>query len=571
MSQVYEIADRYVEDFARLHPVAATHAGIGGYDDRMTDFSPEGEAARDELARRALTALRAAPADSEQDRIARDSMIDELTVQVDHHAAGGHLRDLNVIWSPFQSIRLVFDLMPRATEQDWRDIATRLNLVDVAMAGYIETLRAGLASGNTAARRQARGCADQALAWSGGKEAVSYFQEILDEFRRSSFRSRSLELDLARGVESANTAYDEAGRFLANEYLPKATPQDAVGRDRYALRARAFCGMEIDLQDTYEWGWSEVRRIGREMEKTAGRIVPGGSLSAAKELLNTDPARAVEGVDRFRGWMQELVDRTTSELNGVHFDIPDRVKKIEARIAPPGGALAMYYTGPSEDFSRPGSMWWPVDGKTRFPLWEEITTVYHEGVPGHHFQVGYTVHLADRLSRFQRMLGGTSGHSEGWALYAERLMGELGYLENPDYYLGMLAGQALRSVRVVVDIGMHLQLPIPGDSDFHPGERWTPELGYQFAIAKGHSTPAFLRSEIDRYLGWPGQAISYKVGERVWRAARAEAQGRQGARFDLKRFHTRALELGPMGLAQLEREISRQGAYCNSPGPARPG
>ncbi|MBM3958308.1 MAG: DUF885 domain-containing protein [SAR202 cluster bacterium] len=557
MSKVYAVADRYVEDFARLHPVAATHAGIGGYDDRMTDFSPEGEEARNELAVRTMAALRAAPIESERDRIARDSMIDELTVQTDHHAAGGHQHDLNVIWSPFQSIRLVFDLMPRATERDWRAIATRMNLVESALAGYLETLKSGLASGRTAAQRQARECASQAAIWSGGREAVSYFQGILDEYRRSSVRSRSLELELARGVKSANTAYDEAGRYLAHEYLPRATSRDAVGRDRYALRARAFCGMEIDLEDTYEWGWNEVRRIGREMEQTAGRILPGKSLTEVKEFLNTDPARLVDGVDRFRGWMQELVDRTTAELDGVHFDIPDRVKKIEAMIAPPGGALAMYYTGPSEDFSRPGRMWWPVDGKTRFPLWEEITTVYHEGVPGHHFQVGYTVHLADRLSRFQRMLGGTSGHSEGWALYSERLMAELGYLENPDYYLGMLAAQALRSVRVVVDIGMHLELAIPRDSDFHPGERWTPELGYQFAVEKSHAPPRFLRSEVDRYLGWPGQAISYKVGERVWMAARASARSRHGASFDLKRFHTRALELGPMGLAQLEREVSR--------------
>jgi uncharacterized protein (DUF885 family) len=202
-------------------------------------------------------------------------------------------------------------------------------------------------------------------------------------------------------------------------------------------------------------------------------------------------------------------------------------------------------------------MWWPVDGKTTFPMWEEITTVYHEGVPGHHLQIGYTVYLADRLSRYQRLLGGTSGHGEGWALYAERLMGELGYLENPDYYLGMLAAQALRSVRVVIDIGMHLELPIPADSPFHPGERWTPDLGLAFAIEHSHAPEPFIRSEIDRYLGWPGQAISYKVGERVWLAAREDAKRRKGGSLDLKDFHTRALQLGPMGLAQLERELAR--------------
>ena len=134
--------------------------------------------------------------------------------------------------------------------------------------------------------------------------------------------------------------------------------------------------------------------------------------------------------------MQDLQDRTIAELEGTHFDLSEPVKRIEALIAPPGGALAMYYTGPSEDFSRPGRTWYPTGGKTRFPLWREVSIAYHEGVPGHHFQIATTKSLSDELSRYQRLIAGTSGYSEGWALYAERLMGELGYLDNPDYYMG---------------------------------------------------------------------------------------------------------------------------------------
>ncbi len=163
------------------------------------------------------------------------------------------------------------------------------------------------------------------------------------------------------------------------------------------------------------------------------------------------------------------MDRTIAELDGVHFDIPEPVKTVEAMIAPPGGAAAMYYTPPAEDFSRPGRTWYPTQGRTRFPLWGEVSIAYHEGVPGHHLQVAQVVFLADQLTRFQRTIGWTSGHGEGWALYAERLMGELGYLDVPDYELGMLRAQAMRSVRVVVDIGMHLELPIPSDERYHPG------------------------------------------------------------------------------------------------------
>ena len=244
--------------------------------------------------------------------------------------------------------------------------------------------------------------------------------------------------------KSANRGIAEIAEFLRETYIPGASERDAVGEERYSLGARVYNGLELDLRDTYAWGWEQLAWVDSEMEQTAEKIAPGKSVEEVIRILDTDPDRSIEGVDEFRQWMQDLQDRTIAELNGVHFDIADPVKKIEAMIAPPGGALAMYYTHPSEDFSRPGRTWYPTGDKTRFPLWGEVSIAYHEGVPGHHFQLGTTVYLSDRLSRFQRLLGGTSGHAEGWALYAERLMGELGYLDNPDYYLGMLAGQALQ-------------------------------------------------------------------------------------------------------------------------------
>jgi uncharacterized protein (DUF885 family) len=216
----------------------------------------------------------------------------------------------------------------------------------------------------------------------------------------------------------------------------------------------------------------------------------------------------------------------------------------------------MYYTGPSEDFSRPGRTWYPTMGKTRFPLWGEVSIAYHEGVPGHHLQIGQVRFLRDRLSRFQR-LGGVAGHAEGWALYAERLMDELGYLTNPAHHLGMLRAQAMRAVRVIVDIGMHLELAIPDGQEFHPGARWTPALGQAFVDERSRFPADFMASEIVRYLGMPGQAICYKVGEKVWLEQRAAAQERHGGAFDLKAFHSHALDLGPLGLDQLAAELAR--------------
>ena len=250
------------------------------------------------------------------------------------------------------------------------------------------------------------------------------------------------------------------------------------------------------------------------------------------------------------------MDETIADMHGTHFEIAEPLHRVEAMIAPPGSAAAMYYTAPSEDFTRPGRTWYPTLGATRFPLWGEVSTCYHEGVPGHHLQIGHAVYLGDRLTRLQQM-SFIPGHGEGWALYAERLMEELGYLERPDYRLGMLEAQLFRAIRVIIDIGMHLELPIPaGQPD--AGERWTPERGEAFLLDNAHSPKEFLRSELVRYLGWPGQAISYKVGERAWLDARAEARSREGSAFDLNDFHRRALDLGPLGLNQLRRELVRQ-------------
>jgi uncharacterized protein (DUF885 family) len=139
------------------------------------------------------------------------------------------------------------------------------------------------------------------------------------------------------------------------------------------------------------------------------------------------------------------------------------------------------------------------------------------------------------------------------------LMDELGYLARPEYRLGFLRAQAMRAVRVIVDIGMHLELRIPDGQDFHPGETWTPGLGQEFVNARSRFPLDFMASEIVRYLGWPGQAISYKVGERVWLDARREVERDLGTAFELKAFHAYALDLGPLGLDLLRDELVRFG------------
>jgi uncharacterized protein (DUF885 family) len=292
------------------------------------------------------------------------------------------------------------------------------------------------------------------------------------------------------------------------------------------------------------------------MAEQAERVLPGATARDAMTHLDTH-GTAVIGVPQIRRWLQELLDETVDELDGTHFDLPDPVKIVEARIAPKGSAAAPYYTRPTQDFSRPGRTWLPVGARTRFPLWKLVSTWYHEGVPGHHLQYGQWATLAGDLSTFQTNLGSVNANSEGWALYAERLMDELGYLTDPAVRLGYLEAQMRRAIRVIIDIGMHLRLGLPSDAPLAAGETWTPRLGREFLGAHTARDDVFLESEIVRYLGVPAQAICYKVGERAWLAGRAAARSARGAAFDLKSWHTSALALGALGLADLTDELAK--------------
>jgi uncharacterized protein (DUF885 family) len=424
-----------------------------------------------------------------------------------------------------------------------------MEAVPAAYASLAASLDEGRRLGVRAARRQADACAEQVATWAGLGTAAPWFVTLAG--------GAPEDADHQRLTTAAATATQALVDFHAvlRDYASDAPAADAVGRERYLLFARQFLGATLDPEDASAWAWDELMRIESEMVAVADQVVAGATVEEAEAHLDRY-GHALEGEDALQHWLQDLMDRTVAELDGTHFDLDPRVRTVEAMIAPPGGAAAQYYTAPTADFSRPGRTWYPTMGATRFPTWAEVSTCYHEGVPGHHLQLAQWRVEAERLSLYQTSAT-ISGNIEGWALYAERLMDEFGYLSDPGDRLGYLVAQQLRAVRVVVDLGMHLELPIPAGQPFHPGERWTPELGLAFLLAHGGKNEAFLRSEWVRYLGWPAQAISYKLGERVWLAGRDEARRTQGDRFDLKRWHTAALAQGSLGLDDLAAELPR--------------
>jgi uncharacterized protein (DUF885 family) len=553
-SPVYSLSDDYINKVAELDPAAATYMGIAGHDHEMTDFSPAGHDARAENDRQTLAKLNALDTSASSDRLAAGVLRESLEISGAEYDANEHLVSIRVLAGDVDAARAIFDLMPTDTAEQWSVIAERMSKVPQAFAGMRESWKLGLDRGVKAQRRQVLASSEQLATWAGRKDAPAFFEQFAES--ATSVAGAPIE-QLRKVAKQATQALGETADFLINDYAPQADTRDGVGPERHALARRRFMGMKVEAKDAYEWGWAEVQRIDAEMERVAQEILPGSTLSEVRHFLDTDPSRSIQGEGALRDWLQELMDDAMSFLiDNNHFSIPESIRTVEAMISPPGGAAAMYYTGPSEDLSRPGRTWYPTNGRTVFPRWSEPTTAYHEGVPGHHLQVAIATINSEKLSRFQRNTF-VSGHGEGWALYAERLMDEFGFLENPEYRLGYLYAQAFRAARIVIDTGIHCGFAIPQSSSWHPGEQWTPELMLEFLSARSSSDDEFNRSEINRYLGWPGQAISYKLGERVWLDLRDDAKKKYGASFDLRKWHAHALDLGNLGLDLLKSEMAR--------------
>ncbi|GAA1829181.1 DUF885 domain-containing protein [Microlunatus capsulatus] len=553
-----QLADGYVDRLCVLDPTLGTVLGRIPAPDGLPDLSPAGLDAVADLQRTTLAALdrvEAAGAADEQveERCAR-LLRERLSAELALHASSEGLRSLSNLFSPVHQVREAFQLMATDTDEDWGVVARRMARVPAALRGYQETLAAGAAQGLFSAPLQVRTVVEQLAEWSAGRWFTSVAADGPDGLRG--------ELD--RAAADADDAVAALHDFLRDTYAPQAagTP-DAVGRERYARFARYWNGIDLGtgtaLEDAYAFGWAEFRRIRDEQRVLAEQVLPGSGPAEAMQWLR-EHGEAVVGVEAVRARLQQMMDEAMDALDGTHVDLAPPIRRVEAMIAPPGSAGAPYYTEPSQDFSRPGRTWLPTLGRDRFPLWDLVSTWYHEGVPGHHLQLAQWTYVAGSLSTYQTTVGAVGADVEGWALYAERLMDELGFLTDPGARMGYLDGQQLRAVRVVIDIGMHVGLPVPEDADGvladHRGEPWTPALGRAFLGEHCGGDPAFLDSELVRYLGMPGQAISYKLGERAWLAGRERARAAHGDAFDLKAWHMAALSQGSLGLDDLVEALA---------------
>ena len=557
-SAIFAFADEIVNQLAESDPLFATEAGIPGYDHLLTDFSVAKQRRDQDQVVRNLQHLETLDVHGDVDRIAAAVIRERLSATLALEENDEWRRTFSVLVSPVSSIRQAFELMPLTTEENAKNVVRRFKAVRESLETWRGALLITAAEHELPATRHVLGVADQADTVAGG---------AFSEFAERCAAATGVDVDasgLRAAAKEAESAYADLAAWLRSDLAPKASSKEACGEERYQRWSAYWSGATLDLHELYEWGYQDLKRINTRMWEIANELLPGAkSLVEVAEHLDNDPARAIDGTDALLTMLKAFTARTTDELDGVHFDIDERIRFCDARLAPEGSAAAPYYINPSEDLSRPGTTWFPTLGKTKFSWWRFASTWYHESIPGHHLQIATALLASDRQSRFHRLVGNTSGYAEGWALYAERLMDELEYFSDLGDELGYLANQALRAARIVVDVGLHLELDAPsdlgvlGDLGDCSNKRWTAEMAVALLEDWAIQDHPMSVSEVNRYLGLPAQAISYKVGERIWLKSREDAKQRLGDAFNLKAFHAHALVLGPMGMDDFATEMAQ--------------
>jgi uncharacterized protein (DUF885 family) len=551
VSTAFEVSDRYVDDMVEMVPPWATMLGVPGHDHEWGEsFSLQGIEALNQLnlRYRGLLQPHLSDPDSKQ-RLAARVNLGSIEERIEGYEAGDDFRELRHMASPFHQIGAVFDVMPGETDEQWSAIVSRLETIDKPYRDYRDTLDEGRRRSMTVARRQVESVIDQASQLAGPE---SGYLALLGRAEASGHREGRLE----KAIDHARHSVGEFGDWLHRVYLPDAVEEDGVGEDVYRRAANQLVGMAIDPAEAYAWGWEELHRLIAEMERVGEEILPGAGWAGVRQHLESDPAGLAQSPEALVAYVTEILEQAVDDLAGTHFEVPDVIRPITVKIAPPGGPRAVYYIRPSEDFSRPGGVWYSLGGETLFPLYQHTSTAYHEAFPGHHLQIATAMYHKEDLSRAQRVATWYPGYGEGWGMYAEVLMGELGYLEDPKHYFGMLAKQMYRAARVVVDIGLHTGARVDPSSTISPGEKWGFEQAVEFMRVYGFQTAGDAEAEVLRYLGWPGQAISYKLGEREMLRIREETKQRKGPEFDLKTFHATLLDHGSMRFDTLRATLS---------------
>jgi len=534
------LAARTWERTLELNPTLATIYGDERYDDRLDDPGPAGRAARRALADETLAAAEAIPVTAldGEERITRDLL--RLTAATDVADDEARMDLVGAVQQQgHQSLLPELVQFQRAdTSERLERLLARLEAYPVMAASVIGLLDEGRAAGLTAARVVAERTVAQLERMLAAPAAISPIV-TLPAVAREEDRERILEA-VERHVRPADARYLEAVRA----YLPATREVPGLcstpgGAERYAARIRAFTSLDVSAEELHRTGLEELETIEAARRVIARAAGFGDDTTAYRAALNADPAEIPATPAALVARCSEDVQRAFDAASAWFSRIPKagcEVRPVDPLLE--RDAAGAYYYPPSMDGSRCGVYFVNTYDLPSRAYWTAASTTYHEAVPGHHFQLALEMEL-EGLPPF-RTLGfwpqGTA-YVEGWALYAELVADEAGLFRSEAERFGMLDGQALRAVRLVVDTGLH-------------AFGWSRDRAYQAMVAAGiHPTDA--SSETDRYIAWPGQALAYLTGRREIQRLRRERERREGSAFDIRRFHEDVLRHGKLPLTIL--------------------
>ncbi len=529
-----------------LSPLTATVYGDSRFDDRIDDPGPQGRADTIAAYRRAEGAVAAIPEDELdlEDRITRDVIGRIAALYVEGEAIGAHeMTQVNQIDGPQTILAQIAIFQPAATPDGLERWLRRLRAYGPFMDANTAILREGIASGRTAARIVAEltiAQLEQLCAVPAEQHPVTTACSVADDAARARVAEVVREV-----VQPADARYLAV---LRDEYLASTrevpgliSAPDGEAQYRYAIRS--WTSLDIAPAEVHAIGLAELEAIDVERRALAQVAGFGDDVAAYRRALEAEPANQAASKEELVARATEDIGRANEAARRVFGRLPRagcEVRPVEAfkeQVAP-----FAYYFPPTPDGSRPGIYYvntYDLPSRTYTKL---ASTTYHEATPGHHFQI--TLEMEDPSLNVYRRLGARrigGAYVEGWGLYAERLADELGLYRDAGERLGMLDAQAWRASRLIVDSGLH-------------GLGWSRQQSVDWLLKTGLSaTDANI--ETDRYISWPGQALCYMLGMREIRRLRQELEARDGAAFDLRRFHDEVVGHGSLPLATLAKEL----------------
>ncbi|SMP42138.1 Uncharacterized conserved protein, DUF885 familyt [Neorhodopirellula lusitana] len=547
-----DLLDRVWDDEIASSPMLATDVGDPRGQDRLADVSLKATQERTERTRSFLAELDAIDAAklSEMKQIDAELLRRKLENRISDFDFQTHLMPISNREGFHISFPEMTRLMNPQSKEDFANYVSRLRAFDKYVDSHIALMRQGIEQGLTQPAIIMRDSADQAAAHAVDDPARSLLMTNINEQTKKRFSEQDWSKIEANVLDAIATsvapAYRRFAEFLRTEYIPASRTSIAAaalpqGREFYRDRIERFTTLALSPAEVHAIGVRENERIRGEMEAIRVKVNFQGDLPAFVEHLRTDPkfyAKTPEELLEKAALILKRADGRLPELFGHLPRIPYGLKEIPLYVAPQTSSA--YYWPPSSDGRRAGVFYLNTYNLKSRPIYQLESLSMHEAVPGHHLQIALQTELEDvhPMSRQSNI----TAFIEGWGLYSERLGKEIGFYSDPYQDFGRLSMEAWRASRLVVDTGIHWM-------------GWSRQQAIQYMSDHTALSEHNIVAEVDRYIGWPGQALAYKIGELSLTRLRKECEDQLGDRFDVRAFHDHVLAVGSIPLPLLERRV----------------